>query len=442
MKAWVRTFGCRANQADSETLRAALQARGVTLVDHAAEADVAVFNSCAVTAEAEADLRQGVRRAARENSRLATVVMGCASALDRGAIARLPGVQGVVAGGDVDAVVAALGLPRAAMPVAGPQSGARALLRIQDGCAEHCTFCATTLARGAHRSRAGTAIVDDARALARWHPEIVLTGTHIGHYGTDCGSTLGALLARLVREVPDARFRLTSVEATEVDDTLASLLRGESGPDHESPGHGGALRVAPSLHAPLQSGSDAVLRRMGRHWYTAASYARAVGRLVRDRDVFALGADVIAGFPGESEADHRATVALVESLPFTYLHVFPYSARPGTPATRLGDAVPVPEVARRAAELRALGARKAGAYAASRDAGRADVVVTGAGRERTGLTEDYLSVVLEDSSVPRRTRLAVRLVHTGAGRLVASAVASDAAIHPAFAAPEPAPVSA
>ena len=130
MKAWVRTFGCRANQADSETLRAALQARGVTLVDHAAEADVAVFNSCAVTAEAEADLRQGVRRAARENSRLATVVMGCASALDRGAIARLPGVQGVVAGGDVDAVVAALGLPRAAMPVAGPQSGARALLQM------------------------------------------------------------------------------------------------------------------------------------------------------------------------------------------------------------------------------------------------------------------------------------------------------------------------
>lgn len=435
MKAWLRTLGCRANQADSEQLRAALRRRGVAIVDRAADADVAIFNSCAVTADAEADLRQGVRRASRENAQLMTVVMGCAAALDRGTIAALPSVRAVVAGADIDAVLFALGIPpivaRDADVPAGPQTSARALLRIQDGCAEHCTFCATTVARGAHRSRSADALVAESRVLAEWHPEIVLTGTHIGHYGTDCQSSLGELVGRLVREVPHVRFRLTSVEATEVDDALAALLR-DGGRDCERDdaslaGSSAAAvaaaaaswRVAPCLHAPLQSGSDAVLRRMGRHWYTAASYARAVERLVRDRGVFALGADVIAGFPGETEADHRATVTLVEALPFTYLHVFPFSERPDAPATRLGAAVAPPDIARRANELRTIGARKAASYAASRVDGMADVVVTGTGRRRAGLTEDYLSVLLEDASLPRRSRFAARLVRNGDGRLVA-----------------------
>ncbi|MBI2795644.1 MAG: MiaB/RimO family radical SAM methylthiotransferase [Gemmatimonadetes bacterium] len=410
MRVWLRTYGCRANQADTEQLRGALVARGATLVSEARDADVAVFNSCAVTAEAEADLRQGVRRAARERAGLASVVMGCAAALDRGTIATLPGVSAVVAGGNVAGVLAALDLP--AKPAgrglaAGAQSGVRALLRIQDGCAEHCTFCATTMARGAHRSRDAGAVVAEAASLAAWHPEVVITGTHVGHYGRETGTTLGALVARLVREVPGVRFRLTSVEATEVDPELAALLR------HDS------MRVAPHLHAPLQSGSDAVLRRMGRHWYRAASYARAVEALVRHAPVFALGADVIAGFPGETEADHRETVGLLEALPFTYLHVFPYSARPGTAATRLGAPVEPAEAARRAAELRAIGERKAAAWAAVRAGGRADVVVTGTGRSCTGLTEDYLTVSFADPAPRRGMRVAARLAPGAGGRLEA-----------------------
>ena len=414
MKAWLRTYGCRANQADTEQLRTSLTALGVEIVADVRDADVAVFNSCAVTREAEADLRQGVRRAARERPGLASVVMGCAAALDDGAIARLPGVGAVVPGGDTIGALQALGLPAAPRVGAGrqaaPQSGARALLRVQDGCAEHCTFCATTLARGAHRSRAVGEIVREAQALAAWHPEIVITGTHIGHYGIDCGSSLGALVAQLIRHVPHTRLRLTSVEATEVDGALSTQLRGEACEG----------RLVPHLHAPLQSGSDAVLRRMGRHWYTARAYARAVERLVRQAPVFALGADVIAGFPGESEADHRATVSLVESLPFTYLHVFPYSPRPGTAAVRLGAAVPPAAVARRAAELRAVGERRAVAYAASRVGGLADVVVVGEGRQRGGLTEDYLSVSLADPALPRRTRFTARLMPGVTGRLLAT----------------------
>lgn len=400
MRVYLRTYGCRANQYDSETVRARVLAAGGTLVDDPADADAAVFNGCAVTAEAEVDLRKGIRRAGRRNPALQTVVMGCAAALDRGSLRGLPTVREVVGGGDADAVAMALGLPRGEGPPAA-QQGTRALLRVQDGCDEHCTFCATTLARGGNRSRPAAEIVREAAALAERHREVVLTGIHVGVWGRDLGDTLGGLMARLVREVPSARFRLSSVEATEVDDELAELF-GE--PRH----------LAPHLHAPLQSGSDRLLHRMGRHWYTAAGYARAVERLVRDRPVFALGADVIAGFPGESEADHAASLSLVTGLPFTYLHVFPWSPRPGTAAVRLGGRV-APELARRrAAELRAAGEVRARRYRAGRAGGMADVVVLRADRQM-GLTEDYLEVPVEGARLPRGTRIAARLVAGEAG---------------------------
>ena len=414
MKAFLHTFGCRANQYDTEAVRALILAAGGTVVDSPTDATVAIYNSCAVTAEAEADLRQAVRRGARQRSGLRTIVMGCASARDDGTIAALSGVTDVIAGADLPAVAAALGIA-IGVAAAGsmPQTGARALLRIQDGCDEHCTFCATTLARGAHRSRGADELVREASALSAEHPEIVLTGIHIGSYGAESGSSLGALVERLVRDVPRVRFRLSSVEATEVDDRLAELLRDDPS------------RVVPHLHAPLQSGSDAVLKRMGRHWYTARSYAAAAQCVVAGRSRFALGADIIAGFPGESEADHEATLALVRELPFTYLHVFPYSPRPGTAAERLGDRVPPTTARRRTAELRALARERATAYAMARAGGAADVVVVGDGPTRSGLTEDYLSVELPAPVPPRRTRFAARLSASGGGRLLATASAGE-----------------
>lgn len=396
MKVYLRTFGCRANQYDSEQVRAAVTLAGAEIVDDPAAADMAVFNSCAVTAEAEVDLRKSIRSVARRNPALRSVVMGCAAALDRGTLRQLPTVEHVVPGADVLGVADALALDPARLgAVATLQRGTRALLRIQDGCDEHCTFCATTLARGANRSRSPDEIVAEAIALAAHHAEIVLTGVHIGTYGHDRGTTLGALVARLVRDVPGVRFRLSSVEATEVDDELGELF---AEPE----------RVAPHLHAPLQSGADRVLRRMGRHWYTAASYAQAVERVIAGREVFALGADVIAGFPGETESEHRATLELVQSLPFTYLHVFPYSARPGTAATRLGEPVGPADVQRRARELREAGEAKAAAYTARRAGGTADVIVV-RGERSDGLTGDYLSVTMAQR-LPRGTRFRARLV--------------------------------
>jgi threonylcarbamoyladenosine tRNA methylthiotransferase MtaB len=383
-RVYLHTFGCKANQYDTEAVRQALESVGASVVHDPTEADAAVVNSCTVTHVSESKMRGLVRRLARQNDRVRTVVMGCATALDDGGIASLPNVSGVVAGADPARVLQALGLSAEVDPVLREFGrGSRAWVKIQDGCDEHCTFCATTLARGANRSRAPEEIVEEAAGLAATHAELVLTGVHIGTYGRDRpeGATLSALVERLVSAVPGVRYRLSSVEATEVDDQLAELMLGA--PD----------RLAPHLHAPLQSGSDRVLKRMGRHWYTAERYRERIERLASRLPALGLGADVMVGFPGETAEDHHQTRSLIESLPFTYLHVFPYSERPGAASQRLGAAVDPGTAAARSAELRALAADKGAVYRARRDGTRADVVLLRrSGGWFEGLTEDYLTV--------------------------------------------------
>jgi threonylcarbamoyladenosine tRNA methylthiotransferase MtaB len=194
------------------------------------------------------------------------------------------------------------------------------------------------------------------------------------------------------------RFRLSSVEATEVDERVERLLA-------EAPRH-----LAGHLHAPLQSGSDRVLKRMGRHWYTSHTYRARIEQLAARIAPFGLGADVIAGFPGESAADHAATLALIDALPFTYLHVFPYSARPDVAAGRLPDPVPPAQVRGRASELRAAGERKAAAHLAARRGGRADGVVSGRqGGRLEVLTEDYLTVYYPSDAWDLRPRFEVTI---------------------------------
>lgn len=407
MNVFLHTFGCKANQYDSEVVRQRLEDAGCTIVATPEAADAAVVNSCTVTHVGEGKMRGFVRRIARRRPGLRTVVMGCAAALDDGRIAALPSVSCVVGGADPERVAAALGVGGArAAALRGYRDSSRAWLKVQDGCDEHCTFCATTLARGANVSRDPEAIVGEARLLAARHAELVLTGVHIGSYGRDLGNgwTLARLAAALIERVPGVRLRLSSVEATEVDARMESLMA--EAPD----------RLAPHLHAPLQSGSDRMLKRMGRHWYTAAEYRRRVERLAERVRPFGLGADLIVGFPGETDADHRATVALVEALPFTYLHVFPYSPREGTAAPRLG-APPRPDVVReRGAQLREVAACKQASHRAARAGSRADLVLEGRqGGLRDALSEDYLNVRVpaEAPWVLGRARVAARLVLDG-----------------------------
>jgi threonylcarbamoyladenosine tRNA methylthiotransferase MtaB len=404
---YLHTFGCKANQYDTEVVRQRLEDAGCAVVDAPEAADAAVVNSCTVTHVGEGKMRGLVRRLARHNPAIRTVVMGCAAAVDDGAIAALPNVVAVVGGADVHGVARALGVAGGAAPeLRRFASSSRAWLKIQDGCDEHCTFCATVLARGSSRSREPEALAREAARLADWHAEIVLTGVHIGTYGRDLagGWSLSALLTLLVERVPGVRFRLSSVESTEVDDVLAALM--EASPD----------RVAPHLHAPLQSGSDRLLKRMGRHWYTSAAYRRRVESLAARVAPLGLGADLIVGFPGETDADHRATVRLVEELPFTYLHVFPYSPRRGTAAARLARPPAASAVRERGAELRALGERKAQGHLAARAGGAADLVLEGRrGGWREAVTEDYLTALVPADApwVLGRPRVAARLVPRG-----------------------------
>ena len=409
MRVYFRTFGCKANQYDTERMRQAVEFQGAVAVPGWIDADVCVVNTCTVTNRADAEARRFLRRIRRDNPSSRVVVAGCSAALRGAEYRMMEGVAAVVAGPDPRAVAAAVGRAGGARPGSGlvqlelrraldridtepvgaellrERAGAtRGWLKIQDGCDRRCSFCATRLARGASRSRPPEEVVREAALLACTHPELVLTGIHIGHYGLDLdpASSLSRLLATLLDRVPDVRFRIGSVEATEVDSLLLDLMAEAGG------------RVAPHLHMPLQSGADPVLRRM-RRWHTREAYRSRALEIAERLPVLGLGADVITGFPGETDADQAATRSLVEELPYTYLHVFPFSPRDGTFAAELNATTPVPQrvAGARARELRKLAEAKGHAYRARRSG--ASVEVTLEARETVALTGDYLRVRVE-----------------------------------------------
>jgi threonylcarbamoyladenosine tRNA methylthiotransferase MtaB len=419
------TFGCKANQYDTERIRGELTASGVEWVaSPEAGADVVVVNTCVVTHEAEHEARRRIARLHRDHPDARIVVVGCATAVDPAPYQTLPGVSAALGGHDPEAIAKTV-LPRRA-PVqirdlrgqGAQQPRSRAWLGIQDGCDRKCTFCATRVARGKSRSRSADDLVAEAQGLARWHPEIVLTGIHIGHYG-DRDFPLSSLVGQLLGSVPEIRFRLGSIEATEVDDRLLDLLVESEG------------RLVPHLHLPLQSGADAVLRRM-RRWHTREMYRQRVleiaARMTRaglvtetGQPVLGMGADIITGFPGETEADHADTVALVNELPFTYLHVFPFSPREGTLAADMARENPIPHpiAAARARELRELGQAKGEAYLAARVGSRAQVVVERPreGANVMGLTEDYLRLPVEGVPSALSPRLVSGTIEQDEGRV-------------------------
>ncbi len=406
-RVYYHTLGCKANQYDTERMRQETEARLGRTVEGWHDADVCVVNTCTVTNQADAGARAVVRRIRRENPDARVVVVGCSAALRADEYRAMDEVAAVVEGHDPVAVArAAVGVAPAPVrielrasldridtePIGGEllrrrRGASRGWLKVQDGCDRKCSFCATRLARGASRSREPAEVVAEARLLAERHAELVVTGIHIGHYGRDLEPrwTLSRLVARLLDEVPDVRIRLGSVEATEVDDLLVELLETSGG------------RLAPHLHMPLQSGADAVLRAM-RRWHTREQYRRRALEIAERVAPLGLGADVITGFPGERPEDHRDTVALVEELPFTYLHVFPYSPRDGTAALDLADPVPQRVAGERSRELRELAQAKGARHRAGRAGQGAAVVLEGDGR--AGLTGDYLRVDVAGAPAP------------------------------------------
>jgi threonylcarbamoyladenosine tRNA methylthiotransferase MtaB len=397
------TLGCRLNQVDTEQLQAGLEARGFVTVPLEGPADVVVVNTCTVTARAEFSDRQAIRRARRANPEARVVVTGCWAQTSPDQVARVGGVDLVVGNADkhrLPELVEELLAGPAAPPrmSVGDLSGARlapldvpargrrsrAFLKVQDGCQHRCAFCIVPFARGASRSLAPAAVLEQVRRLVDLgHPEIVLTGIDLGHYGADLAPR--ASLATLVRaaNVDGLRWlRLSSLLPAYFTGELLDAL-------------GSSAAVAPHFHVPLQSGSDRVLRAMRRP-YTVALYRRVIDRLSALFPRLGLGADVLVGFPGETEEDFAATVALVEALPFTYLHVFPYSARTGTDAATRSDRVEAATLTRRAAILRTVGEAKAAAFRRGL-AGRLEEVLVLERRARAtgelvGLTGHYAEV--------------------------------------------------
>ena len=431
------TLGCRLNQVDTLQMQAALEAGGFRAVPSVAGADIVVVNTCTVTARAELSDRQAIRRAVRLSPQARVVVTGCWAQTNPAAIAGLDGVDLVVGNTDkarlptlledllarprsesrveVADVGSARLLPVALLPHANGR--ARAFVKVQDGCQHRCAFCIVPFARGASRSLPPEVVEDQVRRLvAGGHPEIVLTGVDLGNYGADLRprASLAALLGRLLGVGGLRWLRLSSILPSYFTEDVLDIVTT-------------APTIAPHFHVPLQSGSDRVLRLMRRP-YTTATYRRVVDRLAAAHPRLGLGADVIVGFPGETEADFAATLALVEALPLSYLHVFPYSVRPGTAAARLPERVDGRTIAARARRLRELDAARRRAF---REAmvGRVEDVLVLETRDRcsgdlTGLTGNYIEVSFAGPEHLRRGVARVRV--TRAGEVSASGVLEDA----------------
>jgi threonylcarbamoyladenosine tRNA methylthiotransferase MtaB len=374
---FLQNFGCRATQADGAALESQLAARGLACTPDVCAADFVILNTCTVTASADNDVRQAVRRAHRLNPRGRILVTGCYAQRAPEELAALPGVEWVVGNSHKSEIANLLsGLPHqidaapdrcdvapyhsqilvgdifarqdflTAPVMNAPADRARPNLKIQDGCNNRCSFCIIPFVRGRSRSSAAEIVVEQVRRLAGRYREVVLSGINLGRWGREPGSgmRLADLLRRLLAETDIQRLRLSSVEPMDFSDDLLGLMA-------ESP------RIAKHVHAPLQSGCDRVLRRMHRK-YRPRHYADRILNARRLMPDAAIGADVMAGFPGETGAESEESRVFIESLPFTYLHVFTYSERPGTPAADAPDQVPVHVRHERAHVLRELAAKK------------------------------------------------------------------------------------
>ncbi|HEY3442160.1 MAG TPA: tRNA (N(6)-L-threonylcarbamoyladenosine(37)-C(2))-methylthiotransferase MtaB [Paludibaculum sp.] len=365
-KVFIQNFGCRATQADGAALEGLLEKQGYLAAGAARTADLVILNTCTVTSSADDDVRKSIHRVHRENPEAQILVTGCYAQRAPEELSRIPGVTWVVGNSHKTGIPEMLAAPYHGQILVGDISEAtgflsspvddafgdrtRPNLKIQEGCNNPCTFCIIPSVRGRSRSMPLVQVIAEIGALAGNFREVVLTGINLGRWGREAGfqlerrMRLSDLLTVVLRETAVQRLRISSVEPMDFTDELLDVMAA-------SP------RIARHVHAPLQSGSDSVLKRMKRR-YRARHYE---DRLMRAHALLpdaAFGADVMTGFPGETDTEFRETYDLVQRLPLTYLHVFTYSARPGTPAADAADHVSHPARKERTRLLRDLAAQK------------------------------------------------------------------------------------
>lgn len=359
----ILTAGCRLNQSESDALRHHLALQGVAIVESPEEADTIYVNTCTVTAHADRSSIQLIRRACRAARGPRVVVLGCMAERSPEQVQQVAGVAEVWNNEKKQAEIA--GIDPA--PVRS-----RAILKVQDGCDRRCSYCVVSGLRGEPLSVPASKVLEQfGRLLASGFHEVVLTGLNLGTY-RDGETTLAGLLEKLLGSCRDARIRLASVEPDTIDEALITLMSD--------------TRVCPHFHIPLQSGDDALLEKMNRR-YRAADFRRLIESIVKVRPETNIGMDVITGFPGETDESYLRTRRFLAEMPVGYLHVFPFSLRPGTEQTCRGEPVPRPVARERVGELRAFSDRCRQEYQA-RFVGtvRSAVVET----TRTALTDNYL----------------------------------------------------
>ena len=412
----ISTLGCKTNQFESAAMVEQLKAAGYRIVPFSETADIYIINSCTVTARTDAETRRLIRRARRLNPDSRIVATGCYAQVAPGELEKMPELDSVLGNQEKLSISSYLESSKhsvsdiAAISLAEPlkltsfAEHTRAFLQIQNGCNSFCTYCIVPYARGRSRSVPPDAILQGVRDFAaNGFKEIVLTGIHLGAYGLDLLSpmTLTTLVSRIDAKHIVPRLRIGSIEPNEVSDELLGLMARSNS-------------ICPHLHLPLQSGSDSVLMRMGRPY--TSSYFRDVMRRISVAlpDAF-IGADVIAGFPGESDAEFGETVLLLEDLPFSDLHVFPYSSRPGTKAADMPGHVPAQIVTERAARLRKIAEQKKRSFL-DRFIGREQKVLVQQHDSNTGLcrglSRNYMVVACRGGQSYVNSEISVKILQS------------------------------
>lgn len=414
------TLGCKVNQYETELVRESLLRLGYRDAERDETADLCLINTCTVTAEGDSKSRQMIRQLARRNPDARLVVMGCYATRAPEEVSALPGVAEVITDKrELPDWLARQGVRDVPRGIERFGERSRAYVKVQDGCLLGCTFCIIPQVRPNFASREPDDVVAEVERLVRnGYRELVLTGIHLGHYGVDFsrGRTkalwmrLANLLERIAALAGRFRVRLSSIEATEVTRELLAVMAAHP------------RTICPHLHVSMQSGSDAVLRRMRRRWGADRLAARCrLAQATLDRP--ALTTDVIVGFPGETEEDFRATLRVVEELGFSKIHIFPFSPRRGTPAATMPDQTPAGVKAERVARLAELEARLRTDYYRSLVGRKLDVLIEGTSPlGAAGTSCRYAQAEVSGERLSNGSLVPVRCVAAGRERITAEAV--------------------
>lgn len=397
MKISLLTLGCKVNQAETSVMERDLKSKGFKLVGLDGSPELCIINTCAVTAKSDYQSRQLIRRAYRAGARV--IVTGCYSELNRDSVRAMPEVEDVIPNKEKYNYIN--GLVRGNEGITLDYSGNRSrfFLKVQDGCNSRCSYCVIPMARGRSRSVELNSVLKDVnKAVKSGYKEVVLTGIHIGIYGKDISPkmTLSGLIEEILDKTLIERLRVSSIEIKELNNRLISLFNEQ--------------RLCRHLHIPLQSGDNKVLMLMNRN-YTVEYYKNRIMELTNQFPDIAIGTDVIIGFPQEGEEEFMNTFNLIESLPFSYIHVFPFSKRRGTPGFQMPDNIKIDEKKKRCSLLRGLGLKKKTDYMCRHIGKTLNIII----EERVssglykGTSSNYLKVMVAQNGLSSGSLVSVKI---------------------------------